>query len=660
MSITPVFPRYRYGNEEYGRCPYEISGSTVFGTFSLSSFSTDYPITTVVSGYSSIYEDEVFYILSKDKLFAVLANGPKTGTAITTGSVLWTFSGFHGRTSPNPGYGQGTINFGMVLSEDGETIYCNPFYCSVGRGFHVADPYGTQLFAINTSDGSEKWSYIIKTSDYRDSNTLVSPVVEDNDGNIHILRRFSNSSGSYANYKLYIQKFNPLTGVVDSSQQINSISSNAHTVCFSLLTNAEKDTLFAGYNDTVPRYHSAIVSVDKDYVGVAEITLSTGIDEPIYTKGMAYNFENNNVVYATTNKGLFRVEFGPDTQWLYTGTNPSEISWTSPAIGATNNTVYYRAGSKLYAVNTNGTLKWASSILPNSGAYVSPIIDINDNIIIASRNSDLDPNIHIFSDGGTVPIVEDFFRAGDAAKYIQFNPSLGNQFGITDNIFYVPIYTPSTGKGSIYLLKSSLPPTTTTTTSSTTTTTPTTTTTTTTGTGTTTTTTPTTTTTTTTTPAPLSVVETLIIVDVNGQFVEQSASSASDNNQTKGNLFASSLTFGTIAPGETSENVIVLLNVPNSQAIGNVKLGLVDAGGIEFANDIFGITSENRLDDSVVPSTYFQGVNTSGTASNSNNIAIGNSKSNVSEYVYLNLNLPSGNTLGEGVIRYKWFFDYAD
>ena len=104
----------------------------------------------------------------------------------------------------------------------------------------------------------------------------------------------------------------------------------------------------------------------------------------------------------------------------------------------------------------------------------------------------------------------------------------------------------------------------------------------------------------------------------------------------------------------------MVLNVPNSKAIGNIKLGLISTGGIEFANNIFEITSSAILNTDTIPTTYFQGVNTDGLASNSYNISINNNKNNVSEYVYLNLNLPSDNTLGEGVIRFKWFFDYAD
>ena len=664
-NYTPVWPRHRYDQQQDGNGPFEISGTNLFGVFSISSFFTNGTISSpVVCQYSIAEADEIFYFVTyyngTTKLFAVKANGEKLGGGFTSNAILWTFSD---STIASSTYKE---NYCISISSDGETIYFSPPYGSrYGNGL-------TTLFSINASDGTEKWRKAYGSSGVPSNQTqinIISQVVEDSDGNIHFLTELDGFNPTYNFTSITLIKLDPEDGT-----QLDSININTPTTyCLFngipfLATDPSKDYLFTAYygrQTSGPNpYKAEVVRIPIDYSGIATAIINYD-DRSINASisGMAYGGAAN-IVYTMDNVfGLVRSNLTTGIRdWNFAGTNPSAIGTdVGPAVNDRGE-INYRQDNILYTIQSNGTERPSSrtTILPTEDSKVSPILTPDGNIIIASNNyTTSDDNIYVFNDSGTNITYQYSFRNIDLNKYIIYNVSLGDSFGNTNNILYQPIYDTTTGTGYIYLAKSSLPPTTTTT-SSTTTTTPTTTTTTTTGTGTTTTTTPTTTTTTTTTPAPLSVVETLIIVDVNGQFVEQSASNASDNNQTKGNLFANSLTFGTIAPGETSDNVIVLLNIPNSQAIGNVKLGLIDTGGIEFANNIFGITSENRLDDSVVPTTYFQGVNTSGTASNSNNIAIGNSKSNVSEYVYLNLNLPSGNTLGEGVIKYKWFFDYAD
>jgi len=118
--------------------------------------------------------------------------------------------------------------------------------------------------------------------------------------------------------------------------------------------------------------------------------------------------------------------------------------------------------------------------------------------------------------------------------------------------------------------------------------------------------------------------------------------------------------FGTIGPGETSETIITTLWFNAAKAISNIKLGLIDTGGITFANDIFRITTSPAYDDDIIPTSYFLGVNSNGSASNEYNIAIDNLSGKMSEYVYLNINLPRNANYGAGVVRFKWFFDYDD
>lgn len=120
------------------------------------------------------------------------------------------------------------------------------------------------------------------------------------------------------------------------------------------------------------------------------------------------------------------------------------------------------------------------------------------------------------------------------------------------------------------------------------------------------------------------------------------------------------LSFGTIAPGETGNPIIVSFSAPLATATRNIKIGLIDTGGITFTNTTFGITARDYIDYDITPSTYFQGVNTNGSETNAFNISVENKDSTSSYFVYLNIKLPQDYTLTTGILRYKWFFDYAD
>jgi hypothetical protein len=145
-----------------------------------------------------------------------------------------------------------------------------------------------------------------------------------------------------------------------------------------------------------------------------------------------------------------------------------------------------------------------------------------------------------------------------------------------------------------------------------------------------------------------------------GEIIVADTSAASDNEQTQDTPFASSMSFGTIAPGQTSKTVIVGLNIPTVSAIQNIKIALVDAGGIEFANGIFGVEAFTELRGDLEPTTYFQGVNDDDSELNVYNVEVPTRTNIASTYVYLNVTLPQDHTLGTGVIRYKWYFDYSE
>tara|TARA_R110000824_G_scaffold148242_3_gene317865 strand:- start:50711 stop:51613 length:903 start_codon:yes stop_codon:yes gene_type:complete len=139
--------------------------------------------------------------------------------------------------------------------------------------------------------------------------------------------------------------------------------------------------------------------------------------------------------------------------------------------------------------------------------------------------------------------------------------------------------------------------------------------------------------------------------------IVKNGTDGSDSKGTLNNPYAKSLTFGNISAGGTSDTLIAYLSVPNSVAIDNIKLGLIDAGGITFTVESFGAETSPILQD-IEPEDYFQGVNSTKTANNDFNVDIENKDRYNSEYVYLNIKLPSGHPTETDVIRYKWFFDY--
>jgi hypothetical protein len=123
-------------------------------------------------------------------------------------------------------------------------------------------------------------------------------------------------------------------------------------------------------------------------------------------------------------------------------------------------------------------------------------------------------------------------------------------------------------------------------------------------------------------------------------------------------LGAKSLFFGILAPASTSKTKIVQLKVEGTAAIRNIKLSLIDSGGIDFNENIFGVDSRGFIDKGVVPESRFQGVSDKSLESEYN-IDINNLNLLSSNYVYLNLNVPADQEFIAGTIRYQWIFDYA-
>jgi len=120
----------------------------------------------------------------------------------------------------------------------------------------------------------------------------------------------------------------------------------------------------------------------------------------------------------------------------------------------------------------------------------------------------------------------------------------------------------------------------------------------------------------------------------------------------------SSFTFNNIAPGGTSEPVIIKLDVSGVYQITHIKLGITDIKDITFGNKVFGIYSSYYFNPKIPITTYFQGVS-DGTSASPYNVDINNKDSKSSIYVYLNVNLPKDTSIEAIVLKYRWFFDYS-
>ena len=165
----------------------------------------------------------------------------------------------------------------------------------------------------------------------------------------------------------------------------------------------------------------------------------------------------------------------------------------------------------------------------------------------------------------------------------------------------------------------------------------------------------TTSTTTPTRPLPLKNVET-ILVTRNGETI---GTDSSDSKGTLKTINAEALSFGSVAPGETSETFIIYLKVPSSSAINNIRLGVRNCGDLDFSQIKIGVEIRDSLAYNIIPSSYFMGINETDDPNSPYNISMGNRGLYSSQYVYLNLFLPLGQELGTGTIRFRWFFDYA-
>lgn len=136
----------------------------------------------------------------------------------------------------------------------------------------------------------------------------------------------------------------------------------------------------------------------------------------------------------------------------------------------------------------------------------------------------------------------------------------------------------------------------------------------------------------------------------------------------------STLNFGRITAGTTSVVKVLDIAFTGLTQVGNIKLGLISTGGLTVntnptdlasdgsaGNGQFGIESTETFDSAKASSPltrHFAGRNSTSTASNTNNVSIGNRSTTISDYIYLDIQVDAAST--EAVNgAYKVFFDYS-
>lgn len=137
----------------------------------------------------------------------------------------------------------------------------------------------------------------------------------------------------------------------------------------------------------------------------------------------------------------------------------------------------------------------------------------------------------------------------------------------------------------------------------------------------------------------------------------------------------STLNFGKIASGTHSRVKVIDIAFSDATSVGNLKLGIIANGNIvvnpdpssqysdgSTSNGHFGIESSLSFDTSKTASPltrHFPGLNGTTTATDESNVKVEMRSTNVSYYIYLDIEVSSTDATTAGNGSYKIFFDYA-
>ena len=118
--------------------------------------------------------------------------------------------------------------------------------------------------------------------------------------------------------------------------------------------------------------------------------------------------------------------------------------------------------------------------------------------------------------------------------------------------------------------------------------------------------------------------------------------------------------------GKYTTPVVIRMFENGTDKIENVKLGIVKStetivgSGLEntdgsVAAGNAGIEHGKTLTSKSELGSFFPGANTTESSTGGNLVSIDNMTSNSTEFIYLNTKV--GNIIGNGYVKYKWFFD---
>ena len=137
----------------------------------------------------------------------------------------------------------------------------------------------------------------------------------------------------------------------------------------------------------------------------------------------------------------------------------------------------------------------------------------------------------------------------------------------------------------------------------------------------------------------------------------------------------SSLSFGRTIVGTHTPVKVIDFAFSGVSTVSNVKIGLLDSGGLEVnpdpqgisadgsaSNGYFGLMHSSTFNVNTAVSAltrHFAGLNLGGTAADTKNVIIGSKSSTVSQFVYMDIEI-GANDLGTMAGLYKVFFDFEE
>ena len=117
-----------------------------------------------------------------------------------------------------------------------------------------------------------------------------------------------------------------------------------------------------------------------------------------------------------------------------------------------------------------------------------------------------------------------------------------------------------------------------------------------------------------------------------------------------------------------STPIAIKMNVAGVHKIDNIKIGImkssltIESSGATNSdgsknNGNAGIEKSLMLTEKTTLTSFFGGINTTGSPSDENIVSVKNSTDTESEFVYLSLQMPDNSC--RGYIGIKWFFDFV-